>query len=132
MAILVQCQHAVAKAPVGSEAPHVAVPNGAQSTARHGRAANPDGVLSVFEKPPDEAARELVVHCELAIFPARCSLGCADPEPAVTSREQPPDHVRRQPLIGGRLPWDRSNTIETKQAEVGTEPEVTIGRLCDR
>lgn len=69
---------------------------------------------------------------ELVVLPAGEPFNAADPESSIFGAALAVDRVRRKMLTWGRQPGNASATLETEQAEVRSEPEVTLGSLGDQ
>jgi hypothetical protein len=68
---------------------------------------------------------------QLAVLPTCKAFLGTNPKIAVARDEQRSNFAAMEMLTRGRLPGDAPNPIETKQAEFGAQPEITVGRLSD-
>src|SRR5262249_49609018 len=66
---------------------------------------------------------------QLAVLPTGKTLERADPEGPVTRGEQTSNPAIGKLFIPGRMPGNTPNAIETQQAELRAQPEVTVRRL---
>src|SRR6185369_15779586 len=111
---------------------HGAIPNRTQLSSRHCHSTGPYRAFMILEKFEEITIREFRVLRKLAVVPTCKTFCCANPKSAITSDEQAEDPVGRKLLICRRTPENTSDTIESKQSEFRTEPEITIGCLSDR
>src|SRR5262249_57812384 len=106
----------------------------AQQSGIRPRRAYPQRAVAVLVERMDDAAVQLRVGQELSAVPGRQPAERTDPERAVAGDEE------RSYEIGGKRsavrwhPRNGAHAIEAQQAELGPEPQVTVGRLrkCDR
>src|SRR5215472_11029680 len=97
-------------------------------------AASPYRAIVIFQESENDLAGELLIFGELAALPTREAFQGADRKRAVAGGEQTVNTVGRERLIGWRLPWNVSDTVEPEQAELSAQPEIAVGGLgncCD-
>ena len=73
--------------------------------------------------------RKLRVLGEFSVFQTHKSFRGANPKRPVVCGEQAENTVGREMLTRRRLPDNTPDAIEAHQAELRTQPEITIGRL---
>src|SRR5260370_36150518 len=83
----------------------------------------------IFEEAEDFHSGKLGVLRELAAFPTGKPFRGANPKGPVARGDQTPDLIGREMLVGRRLPGNVSDTIETEQAKLGSQPEIAVGCL---
>src|SRR5260370_11244890 len=83
----------------------------------------------IFEEPEDFQSGKLGVLRELAALPTGKPFRGANPKGPVARGDQTPDLIGREMLVGRRLPGNVSDTIETEQAKLGSQPEIAVGCL---
>src|SRR5262249_55663614 len=109
------------------------IPNRAQFPGDSGNVTsrNPHRAFPIFQKREDRLPCKLGIGSELAVFPTRESFKGANPKSPVPRSQQPANPAGRKLLARRRLPVDGPNTIEAKQPEFRSQPEITVPRLGD-
>ena len=130
--ILIKRPDKLAETAIITRALHACGPNRAQPCMGNAEGAGPNRSLAVLEQRQDIVLTYLGVPIQLSVFPACQSFQRPDPEGTVTGGDQGPDICAWELITGRSNPRDESNTIESDQAELSTEPQITIGRLCNR
>ena len=73
------------------------------------------------------------MKCQPAVFPTGQPQLRPDPQAAITGGEQPADiDAGELRLIVRRLPDDVPVAVESQQAELRAQPQVSVRSLCDR
>jgi hypothetical protein len=70
--------------------------------------------------------RERGVVSQPPAVPTHQPLRRSDPERAVASGDKGGDETARQSMAERRRPRDRSDTVEAKHAQVGSQPQVPV------
>src|SRR5262249_38789490 len=96
------------------------------------QARRPYRALVILEESADDCTLEIGVSGQRAILPADQTTSRSNPERSVLRREQSNDLVGRERLIPRRLPGHGSHAVKAHEAEVCTEPEVSVRGLGDR
>src|SRR5262249_20715543 len=94
--------------------------------------AKPDRAAAILEELRHIDSAELRVHSERSGLPARHAVEGGDPQRPVARGEQRRDVSRRKTPTRRRLPRNRPNAVEAKQAELRAEPDIAVGRLRER
>jgi len=103
----------------------------AESAVGKRQCRDPYGAFAILDQFDNNEPSQLGVRREFAGLPACQPFHRSDPKRSVACGEQAIDRGRREMLIGWRLPRDVPHTIEPKQAELRTQPEIPVGRLGD-
>ena len=85
----------------------------------------------ILEERENVVSLSFRVAGQFAILPTGKTLVGANPKPAVVRGQHASNPPAGEMLITRRLPFDGAHTIESNQAEFGTQPEVTIAGLRD-
>jgi hypothetical protein len=83
----------------------------------------------ILKQRLNKPSSKLRVLSQLAAIPTCKPFKRANPKSPVARREQAKNIAGGEMLIRWWLPGDSPNTVETKQAEFRTQPEITVGRL---
>src|SRR5262249_29907171 len=131
LAVLIQTHHSVAKTIVLSVALDVAIANCAQSPSGNSQCTDPHGAVTILKEGTNRLSSEFRGRSKLGALPTYKPVDGADPKSPVARDEQLHNIVRGEILIARRLPGNGPDTIEAKQPEFGTQPEITVGRLSN-
>jgi hypothetical protein len=91
--------------------------------------ASPYRSLAILQEVPNVLSGKLGVLSRFAVLPAPKTLIWGNPETSIAGREQTWNSAAREVLTRGRLPRNGANAIETKQAELRAQPQITVRRL---
>src|SRR5262249_52785804 len=93
------------------------------------RVDDPHRCAAIFEERKNGASRQLDVTSEMAVFPTgKPSSDRSNPERSIARSDHTLDTGRAQLFCRhSQHPY----AVESKQAEFGAEPEITVGRLRD-
>src|SRR5690349_19222417 len=93
---------------------------------------DPYNPFTILEQRIDKLPGELWVRHKLAILPARQAVPSTDPERAVACAEQASNAGVGQRLTLRCLPGNSPDAVKPKEAEVRSQPQITVRRLSNR
>src|SRR6185503_12289795 len=106
--------------------------NPTESPDRRRPPGNPYRSFAIFEQGFNNLPVQFRVVSQLAVLPAGEPAEGANPKPSVARALQASDIACGEMLPRRRLPRDGPDAIEPKQPEFGAQPEIPVGRLCNR
>src|SRR5271169_4521600 len=131
--VLIQTEHSGAQTPVLAVAMHASILNRAEHPRRRkSQTADPYSTFMILKERENRLAGKLRVLSKLAAIPAGKPLRGPNPKSPIACAEQTVDSARGEMLTCWRLPGYVPDTIEAKQAEVCSQPEITVGGLGKR
>src|SRR5262249_39053845 len=96
------------------------------STRRKLQAAGPNRAIVVLKQAQNQLVK-FGVGCQLLILPTRQSLVSSNPQSSIACGEQAEYCTSGELLSRRRLPRHRPHTIKANQAEIRSEPEISVG-----
>src|SRR5690242_12194687 len=87
--------------------------------------------MLILKERKNSLPSKLRVVSQPAILPT-CETGNgSNPKTPIARHEQLCNIAAGELLAGRRLPWHDPNAIETKQAKLGPQPQIPVGRLSN-
>src|SRR4029453_12833453 len=106
--------------------------NPTESPDRRRPPGDPYRSFAILEQRFNNLPIKFRVVSQLAVLPACKAVEGADPQTSVARALHASDIAVGEMLPRGWLPRVGPHAIEAKQAKFGAQPEIPIGRLCNR